>query len=75
MIALIRGGKSNFPCPTCLVPKDEIPNLSKRYTRRTSATMEKIWMDAQELNKKDCEALLKAHGLHNVKVGNKIATL
>ncbi|KAF8953785.1 hypothetical protein BDZ97DRAFT_1767154 [Flammula alnicola] len=67
MIALTRGGTSNFPCTICLVPKAEIPNLSKEFDMRTTQTMQEVWDRAQDMNSTDREELLKGYGLRDVK--------
>ncbi|KAF8968588.1 hypothetical protein BDZ97DRAFT_1902889 [Flammula alnicola] len=67
MIALTHGGTSNFPCTICLVPKAEIPNLSKEFDMRTTQTMQEVWDRAQDMNSTDREELLKGYGLRDVK--------
>jgi len=42
MMALTRGSNGLFPCPICLVPKREIPNLSVQYPLRNTNTMQAI---------------------------------
>ena len=49
-MALIRGVKANYPCPICLVPKEDLSNLSNTYELRTTASMQGIWSVAQEMN-------------------------
>ena len=49
-MALICGVKANYPCPVCLVPKEELSNLSKMYELWTTAGMQGIWSAAQEMN-------------------------
>lgn len=68
MVALIRGGTSLFPCPACLVEKEEIPKLSKFWKPRTSEDMRRIWEEAQDMNSTDKENLLKGFGLRDVAV-------
>lgn len=67
-MALIRGVNSNFPCPVCLIPGDQLTDLSTNYTLRTTESMKKIYDDAQNLNATQRENLLKAHGLRDVSV-------
>ncbi|KAF8956124.1 hypothetical protein BDZ97DRAFT_1907300 [Flammula alnicola] len=67
MIALTRGGTSKKPCTICLVPKEEIPNLSKTFPLRTTETMREVWIRAQDMNSTDREELLKSYGLRDVK--------
>lgn len=68
MISLIRGAKGKFPCPICLVPLDELSNLSKDFKLRTTQDMKEIYETAQTLNATGSENLLKEHGLRDVKV-------
>jgi len=67
-MALIRGVKANYPCPVCLVPKEELSNLSKTYELRTTAGMQGIWSAAQEMNATQREQHLREHGLRDVQV-------
>ncbi|KAF8812136.1 hypothetical protein BYT27DRAFT_7221243 [Phlegmacium glaucopus] len=66
-IALIRGINSKFPCPICLVPGNELTNLTDKFALRTTETMKKVHDEAQLLNATEREQLLKDHGLRNVK--------
>ncbi|KAF9480048.1 hypothetical protein BDN70DRAFT_878082 [Pholiota conissans] len=66
MVSLIRGVNSKFPCPNCLVPKEEIPNLSIEYPLRTTEEMKRVWMEAQDMNSADKEEHLKGYGLRDV---------
>ncbi|KAF9565919.1 hypothetical protein CPC08DRAFT_629091 [Agrocybe pediades] len=67
MMALVRGQNASFPCPICLVPKEEIPNLSTTYPNRTSATMQAAYAEAQTMNSKDKEKSLQSVGLRDVR--------
>ncbi|KAF8896734.1 hypothetical protein CPB84DRAFT_1681981 [Gymnopilus junonius] len=66
VMTLIRGLGSNGPCPVCLVPPDELADLSKTFNLRTKENMMKIYKQAQELNATDKEELLKIYGLRDV---------
>ena len=68
MMALTRGVNASFPCPVCLVPKEEIPNLSVTHHLRTSEEMQAVWNRASELNATEKEELLKSYGLQDVQV-------
>jgi hypothetical protein len=68
MMALTRGVNASYPCPTCLVPKGEIPNLAIEHELRTSTAMEAIWIEASTMNATDSENLLRSYGLRDVKV-------
>lgn len=67
-MALIRGVKANYPCPICLVPKEELSNLSKAYELRTTADMQGIWSEAQEMNSTQREQHLQEYGLRDIQV-------
>jgi Plavaka transposase len=67
-IALIRGINSKFPCPICLVPGDQLTNLTDKFTLRTTESMKNVYDEAQLLNATEREKLLKEYGLRNVKV-------
>ena len=67
-MALIRGIKANYPCPICLVPKEELSNLSKVYELRTTADMQGIWSEAQEMNSTQREQHLQEYGLRDIQV-------
>jgi len=68
MMALTRGVNALYPCPTCLVPKGEIPNLSLSHELRTTARMQAIWNQGLQLNTTERENLLKSYGLRDVEV-------
>ncbi|KAF8871312.1 hypothetical protein CPB84DRAFT_1903942 [Gymnopilus junonius] len=61
IMTLIHGLGSNGPCPVCLVPPDELADLSKTFNLRTKENMMKIYKQAQELNATDKEELLKIY--------------
>lgn len=68
-MALIRGVRSLHPCPTCLVHRDELSNLSLPFALRTTAGMQAVLREARELRtKKDRDELLKNFGLRDVEV-------
>ncbi|KIM63297.1 hypothetical protein SCLCIDRAFT_24432 [Scleroderma citrinum Foug A] len=66
-MALIRGIMSNFPCPVCLIPREQISKFPDPYPLRTSeniaATLEKA--RCQQLAE-DKERILAAEGLRDV---------
>ena len=68
MMALTRGVNASFPCPTCLVPKAEIPNLAIEHRLRTTEEMQAVWNRASQLNATDSEDLLRSYGLMDVEV-------
>ena len=63
-MALIRGVKSLFPCPKCLVPKDFLSDLTLEYQLRTPAHTAEI-LDQVEILPTMVEKneLLKKFGL------------
>ena len=75
MIALTRGSTAKFPCTICLVPKDQIPNLSLSFPLRTTDTMQGLYDQAQTLNATEREALLQSHGLRDVEVWLRVSIL
>lgn len=74
-MALIRGAQSGFPCPVCLVPKDEMCK-GRVYPCRTTKTMREVYNDAmeQETVKKQ-EDHLKSAGLRGIEVGRMLTCL
>jgi hypothetical protein len=67
-MALIRGVKANYPCPVCLMQKEELSNLSKTYELQTTTSMQGIWSAAQEMNATQREQHLREHGLRDIQV-------
>jgi hypothetical protein len=67
-MALIRGEKGLFPCPICLVPRDEQSDLSKLHPLRTAEQTRSAYETGLELTAADCDELLKSKGLRNVEV-------
>ena len=69
VMALIRGTNSHYPCPVCLVPAEDLSNLSKVYPLRTTEKMKEVYETAQRAETMaEKEALLKDYGLRNVEV-------
>ncbi|KAG1816991.1 hypothetical protein EV424DRAFT_1624504 [Suillus variegatus] len=67
IMSLTRGIMSLWPCPICLVPRDELWDTSKRYSRRIANTSRDIVLAAREKDTYDeLEELLKQYGLRNV---------
>ncbi|KAI5988177.1 hypothetical protein EDD15DRAFT_2141564, partial [Pisolithus albus] len=67
VMALIHGVKSNFPCPICLIPRDNISKFPAQCELRTSDNVVKVLQEAhsQETAKKG-EQILIWQGLHDV---------
>ncbi|KAI6094690.1 hypothetical protein EDD16DRAFT_1783795 [Pisolithus croceorrhizus] len=47
VMALIRGVKSNFPCPICLIPRDHISDFPAQCELRTTENVLKVLEDAR----------------------------
>lgn len=76
VISLIRGVKSLFPCPICLVPKTSLSNLIERHELRTQVKSQLILNEARKENTAEkCNKHLKGFGLRNVEVRWFISTL
>ena len=68
-MALIRGIRSHYPCPVCLVPADKLSDLSLSFPLRTTETMRTAYENANEADSAaEKEAILKEYGLRDVKV-------
>jgi hypothetical protein len=66
-MSLIRGHHSKCPCPVCIVPLDELHDLSKSFRLRSMQDAMAA-LDVYEESKARGEELLKALGLRPVKV-------
>lgn len=70
-MALIRGVMSNFPCPICLIPREQISKFPDPYPLRMCenvlATLEKA-RSQQSADEK--EAILAAEGLRDVDISS-----
>ncbi|KAG2340835.1 hypothetical protein BDR05DRAFT_977210 [Suillus weaverae] len=67
IMSLTRGIMSLWPCPICLVPRDELWDTSKQYPRRTANTSHDIVMAVwQKDSYEELEELLKQYGLCNL---------
>lgn len=67
-MALIRGEKGLYPCPFCLVPKDEQADLTKTHELRTAEHTQEVFNAGSELTAAEHEDLLKSNGMRNVEV-------
>jgi len=67
-MALIRGEKGHYPCPICLVPRDQQSNLLRFHTLRTAAHTQEIYETGLKLTAMEREELLKSESLRNVAV-------
>ncbi|KIN97740.1 hypothetical protein M404DRAFT_32072 [Pisolithus tinctorius Marx 270] len=66
VMTLIRGTKCKFPCPFCLVPLEELWDLSKTYEMRKTKQHQEV-LALYEQKKSAGEKKLKSLGLHPVK--------
>ncbi|KIJ61765.1 hypothetical protein HYDPIDRAFT_176905 [Hydnomerulius pinastri MD-312] len=69
VMTLIRGVMSKFPCPVCLIPREELSKsaLSGPFERRTRENVIKTLKEAREQHRADeKEAILIAQGLCDV---------
>lgn len=70
-MALIRGINSRYPCPVCLVPAEDLSNISKVYPLRTTEKMKEVYETAQMAETMAAkEAVLKDYGLRDIEVGS-----
>jgi hypothetical protein len=67
-MALIRGLKGLCPCPKCLVPKDQLSDLTKTHDLRTVEGVRDLFIEAAALGAVDKDNLLKMQGLRDVQV-------
>ncbi|KAF8802160.1 hypothetical protein BYT27DRAFT_7261276 [Phlegmacium glaucopus] len=65
-MALVWGVNSKYPCLICLIPGDELTNISDEFPLWMSDEMQRIYEEAQELNATEAEDLLKGFGLRDV---------
>jgi hypothetical protein len=68
-MTLIRGVQGLYPCPVCLVPWDQLSDLSVRHVLRTAEQTQGILREADAAQTRGAaEELLKDYGLRDVKV-------
>ena len=70
-MALTRGAKCKFPCPVCLVPREEL-HKGAVYARRTTQTMKEVYNRAKDMSKAEEEQLLKSFGLRGIEVSGML---
>ncbi|KAJ6588426.1 hypothetical protein B0H19DRAFT_1099256 [Mycena capillaripes] len=67
VMALTRGSQAHYPCPICLVHKDDQHNLSLPFQMRNSQETQEIIQQARLLKRADNrEEMLKSYGLRDV---------
>lgn len=67
-MALIRGLKSKFPCPVCLVPKDQLAQFRIHMSRHTTQSQHVVLTARAERTVEAKEAKLKEYSLRDVDV-------
>ena len=67
-MALIRGEKGLYPCPICLVPRNQQSDLSRSHTLRIAAHTQETYEAGLKLTATEREELLKSESLRNVAV-------
>jgi len=67
-MALIRGLGSHAPCPICLVPGDELANLSDDFELRSTSSMEEVYKASKDMSAAESETAFKALGLRDIEV-------
>jgi hypothetical protein len=67
-MTLIRGNQGLYPCPVCLIPWDQLSDLSVHHPLRTAEQTQGLLMEADELGRDEAEDLLKDYGLRHLKV-------
>ncbi|KAH7919486.1 hypothetical protein BV22DRAFT_1075186 [Leucogyrophana mollusca] len=73
VMTLIRGLRSNFPCPVCLIPREELSSMARTYPLRTRADTQALVTSAREQERaEDKEKILKSQALRDVDSAFKI---
>lgn len=74
-MALIRGTTCDFPCPKCLVPKEELQK-GRVYAVRTTQTMKEVYEDACGMRTvAERQKYLQGYGLRSISVCAMLALL
>jgi hypothetical protein len=69
-------GHANYPCPKCLVHKDQLHNVTGSFEARTSDSMRSVIQRASQASTKmEKERILQAFGLHDIQVYSKALSL
>ena len=62
-------GHANYPCPKCLVHKDQLHDITGTFEPLTSESMRAvIWRASRAETKADKEKFLKGFGLHDIQL-------
>jgi hypothetical protein len=66
-----RAYPANFPCPRCMVHREQLDDLLDDSLPRTTDWMRRVYEEAQTKHTKgEKDQLLRDHGLHSVEVGS-----
>ena len=69
LMSLIRGANGLFPCPICLVPKDQLMMIWKEFEKRTGAKALQLLAESRAASTlKNAEQILKNWSLRPVDV-------
>jgi hypothetical protein len=69
MFSACRAAHANFPCPRCLVHKDDLNKITKVFPARTVDHMRQVYTNAMNApNKTERERILQNYGLHQTEV-------
>jgi hypothetical protein len=68
VMALIRGLRGLCPCPKCLVPKDQLSDLTQIHRPRTGQGIQDLFDEATDMGTVDRNNLFKAQGLRDIEV-------
>ena len=71
-ITATRGGGGNFPCGTCLVPREKLAAFSERFERRDAKTMDAAFESTRGMNQTQQNEVLREYSLRPVKVNPSI---
>jgi Plavaka transposase len=72
-LAACRVALANFPCPRCLVHKDELHEIDKSFTPRTVENMRNVYHKSLTASSKTvAEDILRDYGLHATQVRHDV---
>ncbi|KDQ51821.1 hypothetical protein JAAARDRAFT_62330 [Jaapia argillacea MUCL 33604] len=66
IMSLIRGFGGKCPCPICLVPAEQLSDLTTKYPLRTSVNMQYLYEKTERMTREAGEILLKKYGLQQI---------
>jgi hypothetical protein len=73
VMALTRGSSSNFPCPICIVHRDQLADHTTTWPLRTATQVQKLVQKARGLTSpQDRETLLSTQGLRDIDVSERL---